>query len=302
MIDEIKEEEISNEETVETLTDLGGLGVYDKEPEKIKRENESEETNDSNLDETNEIDNSNLEDSEKPKEEENKEDREKDKKNENEESIQVDWESEDNPYKQRHKEAADWGSRTNQELVDLKNQNKQLTDNVNNIRKKFDLADFVPETPKETDTSLQLKQDRQERLNKIKISEELAYEHFGDGDLKKGKEIVNKLVGPGTEFQTLVRTDPIINQRVLSSRSPVMEGIKIMQERDKLKALGSGTLEDMKARMKTELISELAKEAETKKKLKHGPKGLPLGRSGSGSNEKKKKHKLAPLTSLSRLG
>lgn len=287
-----EEEEIKKEEESTPPLPLSNIAGLDAPEEKEEEEEETpppvEEKKEEKKEEEKEEENlkDKIEEEEGKKKEEEKEEEEKKK---------PDWESEDNPYKKRHKATSEWGSQVNQAYQKLKEENTELQANITDVRKGLELDEFkykAPEKPQEETNFIQ----------KLKVSEQAAVEFYGEGDANKGKEELEKLLGPDSGFPQLLQTNAAVRARFMNADSPILEAVKIMKEKVKLDFFGSDSITEVKAKMRKELEAENDTRRKNKERLQHGPRGLPPGRSDKTGNDKKEKKQDNSLSKISGLG
>jgi len=204
----------------------------------------------------------------------------------------AEWEKEENPYKKRYLDTQSWGTKATQARIILEQQNAKLEANIADVRKELELSEYKPSVEESS---------KEEFTNRLAISERATYVAYGQGDVKKGEELVNELIGPKSGFLELAQGNPAIRQRFLNSISPAAEAILIMKEQNKLSAFGDKTPEEFKAEIRKELEEEVKTKATIKDKLKDAPKGLPR-KQGEARGSTQQQGGVDSLASLSGLG
>jgi len=155
------------------------------------------------------------------------------------------WDSEDNPYKKRadelakrEKAARDWATQINQQYV---NQQRQLAV----INKKLDgTYDPAVDDPRGPDPQEVLSQVHV--AGKVQASEVMARERYGE---KFDPEI--------QRFNELFDTNPLIQQRVLTSKAPMLEAMSVLKEYDIAQKYGSTDVDTIISKIKAETEAEL---------------------------------------------
>ena len=127
-----------------------------------------------------------------------------------------DWESDDNPYKKQYKDTRDWATSVNREKA-------ELTRQVGLINKKLD-GTYDPETDEPKTPSQQDLTQGAEIAGKIKASRRVASEIYGEENIKK------LIFDENAPFRR-IENDPYVAARVLSADAPVLEAMKILEER-----------------------------------------------------------------------
>jgi len=146
-----------------------------------------------------------------------------------EDAPKIDWEAEGNPYKKRFTDTQAWAQRVNQEKQDLARQFEV-------INKKLDgtYDPTVDDRPKQTLDEAAIK-------GRVEASENAAYDIYGrqpDGqiDYEKGRQVVEAGLA---KFNQEFGQHQLVQMRVLNSRTPVIEAMKVMEEAEILRELGS---------------------------------------------------------------
>jgi len=193
------------------------------------------------------------------------------------------WDSDDNPYKQRaselakrEKAARDWATQINQQYV---NQQRELAV----INKKLDgTYDPAVDDPRGPDPQQILSEAQ--IAGKVQASEMMARERYGD---KFEPEI--------QRFHELFDTNQLIQQRVLTSKAPMVEAFKVLREWDITQKYGSTDVDTIIDKIKAETEAELRERIrkEEHQKIMDGiaqknrnPSGLREARQAGGDSPK----------------
>lgn len=155
------------------------------------------------------------------------------------------WDSDDNPHKKRadelakrEKAARDWATQINQQYV---NQQRELAI----INKKLDgTYDPAIDDPRGPDPQQILSEAQ--IAGKVQASEVAARERYGE---KFDPEI--------QRFHELFTDNPIVQQRVLSSRAPMLEAMAVLKEWDIAQKYGSTDVDTIISKIRAETESEL---------------------------------------------
>ncbi|MDZ4345293.1 MAG: hypothetical protein U1E51_22985 [Candidatus Binatia bacterium] len=150
----------------------------------------------------------------------------------------VNWDTDENPYKKRHKDAGDYANRVNRENLELKRQFEVINKKLDGT---YDPAvdDVKAPAPEEVMSNGQL-------IGRVGASLTAAIEIYGE-------ETVNREIN---EFHQTFGQNPIIQQRVKSADLPAVEALKVMKEYRFVKEHGSDPDKIMESVRKS-LIEEL---------------------------------------------
>ncbi|RMG04688.1 MAG: hypothetical protein D6726_02920, partial [Nitrospirae bacterium] len=179
------------------------------------------------------------------------------------------WESEDNPYLKRYKDTRDWATRVNQENQQLKEQLSMMTAHLQRLEKKLD-GEWTEEDEAEQAPELQADVIAQnaELQGRITASRELAISQYG------ADKVEQLLFAPDAPFRE-IENDPLIQARILQSEAPVMEALRIVEEKqwyDKwgydLAKAEEKIREDERAKLEKTIREEIMKELSGKAKMK----------------------------------
>lgn len=127
-----------------------------------------------------------------------------------------DWESDDNPYKKRHADAAKWSNDTHQ-------QNLKLLKEIEIIHKKLD-GTYDPAAEAQKQPTLEEVSRNGAISGRVEASMELAKQMYGDENVQK------LLLDPNSPFSQIEK-DPYVQARVLAAKAPALEAMKILEER-----------------------------------------------------------------------
>jgi hypothetical protein len=203
----------------------------------------------------------------------------------------INWDADDNPYKKRYADTAQWATTINQKLA-------ALSKSQDIVGKKIDgtydpVVDDVPApSPDEIATNATL-------AGKVEASEALAKE-FYDG--KYGQGYVDRTLN---EFNAEFGRNSAIQGRVLSSPAPIVEAIKVMRERTFYAEYGNdpdAITKTIREKLEKELRPKIAEE-EAKRlsdrltKRDETPTGL-AGARGTGDQTPGKQTGPTPLKSI----
>ena len=203
------------------------------------------------------------------------------------EKPSVNWDDEANPYKKRYADTASWGTKINQQLM-------ELSRNQDIVGKKLDgtydpAIDLVqPPSPVQIEERAMLR-------GKVSASEALAKEHYG-------QEYVEKTL---SDFNAKFGNDQAIQGRVLSSAAPIVEAIKVMRETAFYQQYGSNPddiVGKIKAQVEQELRPKIAAEEAKRfedrlKQRDHTPTGL-AGARGTGETSAPKAGAVSSLKDI----
>lgn len=164
-----------------------------------------------------------------------------------EEPPKVNWDSDDNPHFAKEKEldarlkaTRDWDTRLNQ-------QNAELARKLEILSKKLD-GTYDPAVDDQPKTTL----DEAAVKGRIEASENAAYSIYGNGDLEKGKQVVEETL---TKFNEQFGKHQLVQMRCLNSPTPIIEAMKVMEEAEVLKELGPDPRQ-WKANLRKAILAE----------------------------------------------
>lgn len=126
-----------------------------------------------------------------------------------------DWESDSNPYKQRYANTSYWTNQVNQK-------NSEVMRQLEIMQQKLD-GTYDPATQAPPPSVQQITQGA-EIAGKIRASRALANEVYGAENVQK------LILDEGSPFRA-IENDPYIQARVLASDAPVIEAMKVLQEK-----------------------------------------------------------------------
>lgn len=187
------------------------------------------------------------------------------------------WESDDNTYKKRYFDTQKWANKINQENLDIKRQNESLQQQFSIINKKLD-GTYNPEVDDIRPPDPTVIADTADTAGRIKASRSMAVSQYGEEYLQK------MLFSPDAPFRQ-IEANPVIQMRVLSSDTPVLEALKIVKEKEFFDKWGYDP-ETIQKKMwesaKAELKEEVLKELKGKISLQEGqPTGIGSARSAA---------------------
>lgn len=159
-----------------------------------------------------------------------------------------DWDSPENPYKKRYEDTRDYSTRVNQENAEFKKELAKINAKLDGT---YDPS--VHETPAKTQEQ---EKTEAEILGRVSASEEAAYRIYGEGDSEKGKPIVTARL---KEFNDKFGQHKMVQYRVMNSRTPIIEAMKVMEEAELIGKYGNEP---------KQIIAAIRKEAETELEAK----------------------------------
>jgi len=128
----------------------------------------------------------------------------------------IDWESDTNPFKQRHKDASKWANQVHMQNLELQKQMEM-------INKKLDGTYDAEAEAKAQEVPPHVISQTSEMAGKIVASRQAAFEMYG-------KENVENLLWADNAPFRAIENDPMVQVRVMSSMSPVLEAVKCVEE------------------------------------------------------------------------
>ena len=150
-----------------------------------------------------------------------------DEKKPDEEKPKIDWEADDNPYKQRHRDTANWAS-------DLNKKQQSHDREILILNKKIEgTYDEEKDNPKETPEQIESRASRQGRAT---ASHESAISRWGE-------DVVEKDL---TKFQDVFRDDVFMLGSVAQSDQPVIEAINALRRYEFFEEYGHDPVEIVK--------------------------------------------------------
>lgn len=201
--DEVAETEATDtpEEVTPTPADTSETKEDEAKPEEEKQEGEKKEA---------------TEDKSKEK---------TDEKTQTSES-ETNWDDDKNPYKKRHKDAGTWGNKLNQENIKLKNQLANFDHEFKKLNKKIDGTYDEGDEELSDESTPEEKEDRATLQGRIDASEQAAFEKYG-------KEYIEKtILNEDSPYKQLEAEDPSVWARVSNSKTPIIEAVKIMKQKE----------------------------------------------------------------------
>lgn len=205
------------------------------------------------------------------------------------------WESDDNPYKKRYKDTANYATQRQQELADQRREFDGLKHQLEVMQKKQDGTWTEEDERRETVQPEDVARTAL-RAGKAVASRESAYETYG-------KEQVDAVLG---EFHKLFGENSMIQDSVMNSANPVMSAFRILNRHNFEKKYGD-TPEKQHAAITKEVTDELQKkirkeildEIREGKKLKdENVEGMSSSRGSSESSGPKVEPKATSLKKL----
>jgi len=128
----------------------------------------------------------------------------------------IDWDSDTNPFKQRHKDASKWANQVHMQNLELQKQ-------MEIINKKLDGTYDAEAEAKAQEIPPHIISQTSEMAGKIVASRQAAFDIYG-------KENVENLLWADNAPFRVIENDPMVQGRVMSSMSPVLEAVKCVEE------------------------------------------------------------------------
>ena len=128
----------------------------------------------------------------------------------------IDWDSDTNPFKQRHKDASKWANQVHMQNLELQKQ-------MEIINKKLDGTYDAEAEAKAQEIPPHIISQTSEMAGKIVASRQAAFEIYGKDNVE------NLLWADNAPFRA-IENDPMVQARVMSSMSPVLEAMKCVEE------------------------------------------------------------------------
>lgn len=173
------------------------------------------------------------------------------------------WDSDDNPYRKQASDAEQRLAETNQRLQqtrnfasEVNNANRTLRRQMERLEKKID-GTYDPEEEKRLDA-----EEQRTAASQAPTPEEAAHDAELRGATRAslhmayethGKEKVDAEI---REFDQLFQRNPLMMHRVTSSRQPIQESMKILNEFRMAKKYGTADMTELIAKVKEEAIAE----------------------------------------------
>jgi hypothetical protein len=222
------------------------------------------------------------------------------------------WDSDENPFKQeltrtqqQLQAARSWSNEVNKQNLSLKRDMQRLEKKIDGTWTEAD-EKALADQEKAAGQQESISQEEMTQIAELKgatiASLHMAYDHHG-------KEKVDAEI---REFDRLFQNNPLMMHRVTSSRRPIQEALKVLNEYRTAQKYGTGDLteliskirEEAKAELRPQLIEEVTKEIMGKLDLKNKETGGLRNLRGSGresvteklSEDAKNEHK--PLREL----
>lgn len=135
-----------------------------------------------------------------------------------EEKPKIDWNADDNPFKKQYLDTQKWANQTHQQNLALQKMQRDIEIANKKLDGTYDPAvDDVPKIePQQIAQTAEL-------AGKISSSREAAFQVYGN-------DLVEKMLWADNAPFKEIESNPVVEMRVLSSPTPVLEAMKVMEE------------------------------------------------------------------------